>query len=501
MGFPIRANIFSANSAPHNYFRRFPIQVAVLFSPDDETFVPVFRDLFLHLDQLTGDRVAFFAVLDPPQEWREVAKGRSWWREQQGRVAELGFSFDERPLVSEIGRRFSVEWWEMPVIIVSPNLWAAEYVIVPTSADRIEQQLKGLTELVREWGNPDINQTIHFFEDRLKARVRYVPADSSNRRAFYDFYNVLENYDPKRERLISEKRFEGDVARITRQVQARNGRSALTFSRSRDRDDNSNDADELRDDSVIFDQAATELAGQIIPVATVAKRVYKRLAGERYIATVEALDDTSITMVETSLTVGNFLERLLNGSISDGWRLRTEGPQRSFQEGDIDFSPAAMGIWKMLELETNMSLIQAGRCAFGIKMPNYFMLYDPDFPADRAVIRTGVNDNGDPRRANLNLSDRAHHPRNATFTLGAGWHIVAALREQPNKDFERILWDVLGGQLPKIVMDDWRALIRIRNRASHVNPIDFRDYRTVLNIGSNNKFLEPLMRVKCAMRA
>ena len=59
MGFPLRNNIFQHKSSTRRYFARFPIQVAVLFSPSDQEFKKVFGQIFTKLDRLTGDGVAF----------------------------------------------------------------------------------------------------------------------------------------------------------------------------------------------------------------------------------------------------------------------------------------------------------------------------------------------------------------------------------------------------------------------------------------------------------
>lgn len=490
MGFPVRANIFRTDSAPNHYFRRFPIQVAVLFSPHDETFAPAFRDIFLYLDQLTGERVAFFAVLDPPQDWQAAAANRAWWQEQKARVGELGFSFDERPLVSEIARRFGVEWWEMPVIVVSPNLWAAEYVVAPTSAADIEPQLTALTDLVREWGRPDINPIMELFEDELGTETRFVPANFSKRNAFFDFYDVLGSYDPERQQLHDRSAFEHHVRQAARQAATRN--SPLAFGRSGEEDP------AFQQETVLFDQVASEVAGQLVPVATVAERVYRRLTEPRLEDLLQTLEETSLAMIETSLTVGQFLEAIEKGILPGFPRLRFDARARDRPQRELDFSPGAMGIWKMLELETNHSLIQAGRKACGIRMPDYFMRHDPDCPKEVTIVVTGTRRNGDPYKTDLNRLDRQHRPRHQMVTLGTGWHVVDSLNE-PGSVFDDIVRGILGQELPKIVMDDWTAVRSIRNRASHVAAISFKEYQKVLNMGLNGKFLDPLVQIKQAM--
>jgi hypothetical protein len=140
MGVPLRSNIFKRGTDEHQYFRRFPVQVVVLFSPGDRAFADAFRDLFTRLEGLTGDDVAFFAVLDPPDEWLRVAGDRQWWREYQARIGRVGFGYDDRVLVREIARLFGVRWHQLPALVVSTDLWTGEFLSCPTSACHVERQ-------------------------------------------------------------------------------------------------------------------------------------------------------------------------------------------------------------------------------------------------------------------------------------------------------------------------------------------------------------------------
>jgi hypothetical protein len=133
MGIPLKSNIFKQGTREQRYFARFPIQVAVLFSPDDRKFVEAFREIFLNLDQLTGDHVAFLAVLDPPADWINAARNRKWWREYQGYIAQAGFFYNDSVLMAEIARLFRVAWSSLPSIVVGTNLWTGERVIFLTS--------------------------------------------------------------------------------------------------------------------------------------------------------------------------------------------------------------------------------------------------------------------------------------------------------------------------------------------------------------------------------
>src|SRR2546423_10448927 len=142
MAFPLRSNIFRDGSYEQLYFSQFPIQVALLFSPTDKDFVDVFRSIFLDLDKLTGDNVAFFAVLDPPEDWIKEAINRTWWQEYTRHIGRMGFSIDDRVLFREIMRLFDIGWSQLPQIVVGTNLWMGEFVKIPTSPFHIQRQLE-----------------------------------------------------------------------------------------------------------------------------------------------------------------------------------------------------------------------------------------------------------------------------------------------------------------------------------------------------------------------
>jgi hypothetical protein len=482
----------------YRYFSSFPVQVAVLFSPTDTNFTTAFREIFLSLDRITGERLAFFAVLDPPKDWQDEARTRTWWQQQEERFGSLGFSFDQRPLVSEIARRFGIEWWEMPAIVVSPNLWAAEYVVAPTSASLLEAQLTRLTYLAQAWGRPDINHIIGLLEDELGTEVRHFSANFTQRDSLYQFYDVLDNYDPRQNRISHKGRFNQQVSQALSMIRGQS--NPLQFSRSPYAEDRWSQTRQAKEDNLLFDQAATEAAGRLVPVASVAERVFSRLNKPENLELVTALDETSVAMIETSLTVGNFLEAVQRNDVPGVKALRFADRQRDANPVQtLDYSAGAVGIWKALELETNMSLIQAGRCVLGITMPDYFLQHVPDFPGD-AIVITGHYANGDPMRVDLNLLDRSHPPRHALLTLGRGWHLVKEMLNDETRALHNLIVDLLGNPLPNIVLETWQAIRPIRNKASHVSAITEKDYKNVVNMGLNIKFLTPMMTLKTRLR-
>lgn len=490
MGFPVRSNIFNIGSDNQRYFTRFPIQVAVLFSPTDETFSYVFRDIFLHLDQITGDDLAFFAVLDPPSDWRQTAQNRTWWREQQRQMGELGFSFDDRTLVYEIARQFGVAWDALPALVISTNLWAAEFITIPTSPGQIEEQLTKLTALVREWGHPTMGQIVHLLADELDLEVRYHPSDDDLRYRLNQMYGVLETYNP-RSRELNIPQFRRYLEKEVRPIENRSNilRRARVQGEREDFD--------YQEPNDLFDNLADDVLGRLIPPATVALRAFRTLQANIDFPVAEYLDEESIIMIESSVTVGNFLENLIDGSLPRlapfRFNRRRQGDD-NFQREPIDFSPGAQGVWKAVEKEVNFSFLQAARKSRGIEMPNFFAQHRPGFRGNSRV-HTGRRWGRDIFR-DINNLDSRNRPFHEFFTLGDNWHITNSLLNNVSENLQSEITSILPYPLPSNLMRDWQRIIQIRNHASHRSPLTRREYETTLNTVLQHDFLGVMMMLK-----
>jgi len=490
MGAPIRSNIFRSGSDEQQYFAGFPVQVAVLFSPTDDVFVRAFSELFVELDRITGDKVVFFALLDPPAEWIEIAGQRSWWRNYNRRNASMGFSYNDRPLVQELARQFGVAWSEFPALVISTNLWTSEFFVAPTSAQHIEQQLTLLTELVDEWGQPTFGQMIAHLQDSLGVETRYAAPSEQRRIRLSSIYNFMSTYEPELRRLDMQ-RYGRSLDRELQQIhldRPRRGRER--------RDDTSN----LQSANLSeYDMFAEDSAGRLIAPATVALRAFAQLNDRRDFRLTDWMDEESLVMIETALTIGTMLEGL------EDHRLPLQQPLRfarqpwhgaaNAQDNGIDFTPSAQGVWKAFEREINLSVIQAARCSRGICMPDYFALFDENFPDERASVPAGKY------KKNLNVRDTRNAHRHEFFELGVARYIVTGMLENPNETLGHEIEKHLGHQLPGKVLDDWESIRRIRNEGSHSALLSRAEYEQMLGTALDPALLVPLVQVKRGLMA
>jgi hypothetical protein len=504
MGFPLRSNIFKHGTHEQREFASFPIQVAILFSPSDQQFVEAFREVFLHLDQITGEQVAFFAVLDPPQNWISSASERRWWQEYRDRFGQTNFTYDDRVLVKEIARLFKVSWHSLPSIVVGTDLWAGEFITSPTSVWTIERQLEALTQLVREWGRPNIDhidQVISECSEFADASIQYYPPNDELRHRLGRAYGAMNatSDQSSNKRKYNNYPQEELKAAIKTLDNFRQQSEYLDFPHT----------DNFLEDTLLVEEILEDIAGQLVIPATVAMRVWQGLQKEASIPLSESLDEESLIMIETALRVGNFLEKSTKStsnpsdfatrrpSRDQGFNKNDVSSKKSNQYEKVDFTPGAQGIWKAFEREINLSLIQAARASRNVTMPQFFALYDPSRKV-QGRVRTG-QDNGDrPIYRDINQVDR-RDPRlkNHKFlSLGDALFVVRALQNKRTEKFDQTIVDCLGNQLDEYLFRVWKKTCDIRNTSSHVERLAYPDYQKLIEQVLDFNVLNPLMKIK-----
>lgn len=490
MGFPLRSNIFKSGTNEQAYFARFPIQVAVLFSPNDDDFVQIFKDVFLDLDRLTGEYVAFFAVLDPPQNWIDAARGRDWWRDYQVRIGQSGFSMDNRVLVREIARLFGVPWHALPALVVGTDLWMGEFVTSGTSPYHIKQQLETLTKLAQEWGRPNIDHIAGALGEIIGFEVEYHPPDDELRFRLDRMYSILGtavnpdvfNRDEYQRLLANEFRTVEDELRRVRRIRGRQ--------------------DQIEVANQATDIFIEDIAGRLVAPATVATKVFRNLRRDVSSETLSMLDEESLVMAETALTVGAFLEGIAENRLegiapirfSNDSLVAPEGRRLSYST--VDFTPGAQGAWKAFELEINLSLIQAARASRTVKMPDLFALFDSGLPKERGKVQTGADTSGRKVYKDINQKDNRRTGRHRFLTLGDAWHVSKVMSSSSMESFNSVIATCLGGPLPREILAAWQHINLIRNKASHTQPLHMSEYAIVLRTALSPQVLHPLMEIK-----
>lgn len=488
MGYPIRANIFRPGTSEHRHFARFPLQVMALYSPYDERFSVVMRDLFLHLDMLTGRDIVFFAVLDPPENWLRSGLGRRWWEQNREMFGSTGISYDQDlPLTHEIARQFNVGWSELPGFIVSTNLWSNEYAIVQTNPYLVEKQFRALTEIVREWGEPDLSTVIMELEEKVGQRVLYHVSDSMQNRMIQRTFDTLATYNPLSKEVSNRywRYFAPNAVRTSNAILSRLHSPQNPNFQNRNLDI-SRDTSGL--DEVFYSKIYEDAQAVLVAPAAVLRRYHQAYNDQRN-EIWNDLEEESQIMVESAANNTKFLE----------YQLR-ENP--SLRE-KTDFSSGASGLWRTLENEINFSIIQAVRSARTFSMPEHYVLFVKDFLKDKCKVQTGVNKNGEPRFTNINGHDDKHplSVRHKFLMLGEAYHVVKTMHGDDKENLDPVIRGCrVADHFVDCFLADLEPILEIRNPVSHNRPLTYSDYQRIWDWIIGHGLLVDLMRIKKTMK-
>jgi hypothetical protein len=473
MGFPIRTNIFSER-IDNSWIKKFPVQMIVLFSPGDREFLTTFKELFLDLDQLTGHDVIFFAVLDPPDDWIKVANNRKewpgYWKQQS-----INHSMDDRMLVEEIASKFNVLWSELPVIIVSTNLWNAEYIAFRTSPLLITGQMQALKKLAqksRESFDLDIGYIAKALSDRSAVKVTYNPPNFETKKDLARFYEILDSEN------------QPGIVQYWDDIYFR------YFNRSR----NNNQYeiyDQPQKNNLAFDSLQRFNASLLVPFVARSEIEHERFLEQQYKENSELakldVDDESWTMMSRALRIGRFIDELEHNQLVIG--------NNDYRRTLEDYSPAAQGLWKGFEREINLSIVQAFRNARTISMPKYFARFCPDF-AGNSIIKTPKN-KVDINR--LDWDDPAEK-RHRFLELGPAYHCTKAMMGNTDEVFDQVILNCLeGSQLPDYLLIVWKEINQIRNPPSHTELLSREGFARIIDMVLKDDNLSVLTRIKRAL--
>ena len=98
MGLSISPRGLRPGAPDQGWFRRFPIQAALLFRPDDLAFMTAVRERFDELDHSSGLEVVLFTPLNPPAAGRPRPRSRG----RRATLTSWPLSFDEPVLLHQL---------------------------------------------------------------------------------------------------------------------------------------------------------------------------------------------------------------------------------------------------------------------------------------------------------------------------------------------------------------------------------------------------------------
>lgn len=404
-------------------------------------------DSFDRLDYLTGHKLLFFALVDPPESWSQHAKRRPYVDTVNHLARELQRGYNQSktsdPAASALGIAKSLELTadDLPAIIVTPNFGAKAFIHLATNADCIEEQLQtiGMVADRTESTNPEaLLDEVATECDRIEGCQTFVVDELSDAMAsrLADWLAIIGAHGG------------GPVGQQARKHSTRVIRRLAALVKQYKQQDNS--------DSKL--QQVSE--AMILMLGIFEPHPASDEAMQHWCISPSDLEFESCTFLRTGYRVGKLL---------------SAPPSPLFEQSLItldDWSPLAISLAKAFENEVNLSFVHWIREHAGVTLPQFFKIHQPGLRARY----NGVDFNDINGRTRKWKAPELGKSLNSTRQLSSTTPLPQPL--MPND------W--------AFIEQRWTDIHQIRNRAAHpesVSKIDASDLANAIqDLGRANAF-------------
>ncbi len=423
--------------------KQFNLFAFILHDPESHPeFHNYLRSVFEDLDSSTGEKLLFFALVDPSRDWLEEKRLRSFHSavkrfEYFARLHHTESLPDSDPSSSA----YSIAWAlgippdDLPVILVTDDLKSNNYKFLRTSVSKVRDQLIALGRSALRFRSPVDNSR------SVPRRLRNIEKSSVEYSGIEDLevppfkINLAETLsDIMSAVLFTEKKnyYIDNPARRQIESVLRNLQAKLH--------ENRREFGDIGGYSEDFEYYAVYLANLISILAR-----NRRIQPPALSIDHRFLEPESRRMLTTALNVMAYLnqpEIFSPGITSD----------------ELDYSPSAICFAKCFEREVNLSFIHWVRWYLGVRMPRYFDRFDPDSKA--LYIPDNMNFRI-PRTVDFNAGNNQGWK---APTLGSSQVSLASLS---SKEVFRKNFHYLAEMNTRIVLELWREFKDLRNNAAH----------------------------------
>lgn len=424
----------------------FSLYAFIIHDPaEHQLFAQHLAEFFDWYDHTTGDKLLFFALIDPPQAWLAHAAPREYYQQlQQWEARELTSpkqapqSYDRTITAHALATALGISSEHLPCIVVTHSFTGRDFVGFQTDETLIEAQLTELGYIAQ----------------------RHIPATP--------LPEALELFLRHHSRNLFSTQIKQDVSALTQSL-AKTLSDVLSFTVVVDKATNSSQVmqdkafrqakrsiNELYHQLVRIkhsatDDAATQLEQLSLHILSVFALLNQNQSAslERFIPIDPMhLESDSYQILRTAYKVYELL-------LSDQERRVEE-----ILEQTNDYSPGVIALAKVFEKEINLSLVQWLRQYRGVRLPDYFARYQ----SGKTVKVDDVNLNN--HRAGLwlppELGKSKFAFRTVAFTenrLPPAWNLQNAHQ----------------------LLDHWDTIHKKRNDAAHDRVLMPNDLETVKN--------------------
>lgn len=347
------------SEAAKSALRPFNLFAFIVHNPDAHArFHSVLERKFDMLDYMTGRRLLFFALVDPPESWQRHAQNRDYhWHLRNLRPEarmlrnpnNAPVSDDKSITAFSLANALGIPYEDLPCIVVSKGFHLRNFHWFRTSHDHLERQLSRLGYFAKrnEWPMPEDHRYWDEIGDwreiNLCSGYGEETLSNSLAKALSDVLSFI---------------VDGEAPRAHDQVRSTIEQLYKSINRMKT-DPNDFGSDEL-------DRLSIRLASFL---ALLNKRQHSSL--DEFIPIQrEWLEAASFTILRTAHKVYDLLvhpqsdERILRG-----------------EDRGIDFTPGVICLAKVFEKEVNLSVVHWARKKLKVELPRYFNKPQPGLSA------------------------------------------------------------------------------------------------------------------------
>jgi len=435
-------------------FEPFNLFAFILHIPEiHKEFDEYINKEFDMLDHLTGEKLLYFSLCNPPKSWVRYASDREYFRQFKSYELEH-FINPENQIKSEdkysaalaLANSLGISLDQMPCIVVTKDFNSAEFAVLETNKNILREQFTELGLAARSVERDNLrlekilSRTRNYSETTNVLEVTLAKALSEA----LSFIVINNTKNPIESNVAIEQSKKVLIRLLFELHQIKKTQHIL--------DSNKNVIEELSLKISLFLSNSTS-GGENIQIP------FER----------ENFDIESYCMLKTAIKVSDLL---LN-------KRRYNQFLNSVPNEVLDYTPGIICFFKVFEKEINLSIVQWIRKYLGIEFPNFYNLYQPNIIAEfTPKFKSG-------RKLNFNKmqNNELHYPGMGESELTFNY-----LYKDFNIDYN---WN---NEMIKLFKKYWNDIRLSRNKACHSGIMNFEDLEDInnfmLNLERNNIFRE-----------
>jgi len=446
----------------------FNLYAIILHDPEKHReFHQFLTEKFAELHVITGDKLLFFALVDPPESWLLDVAGRECYQKLKNVETRVMLSdntiktHDPGITAFSLATNLNIPIVDLPCIVVTNYFKSDHFLWFKTCSEHIGEQLQTLALAA------SYKKELRFDPKRGEALLRIIQRDklnlckgSGNQILQDDLAEVI--FDSLSFSVVNS---DADFSNKQRAIQ----KVKKILHKS---------SQELKKEKQSFEESDSDKIDKIC-IALLSKLAQlSSLPSSTLLNSIPI--DSNLLEIETqyilrsALMVDNLFFNEQNGLIH-----RNEG---------FDFSLNVVGFAKVFENELNLSIVHWIRKKLGISLPAYFNKHQPTITAKI------LPDFQDPKAIDFNKKSSGNwHPP------GIGQSILACNKIKKRsglpKKWDQANWNIL--------YENWRVIAKERNPAAHtgfVCSISAQAVKNAIEKLAENQIFDKMYHMKCKYR-